>query len=138
MTAENKRIVRRYYDDVWNRWDLKLADQLLSPDVRFRGSLGLTKTGVDGFKKYMELVRAAFPDFHNSIKELIAEGDKVVAKLTYWGTHRGTLMDVPATGRTVTYTGVAIFQITEGKIAEAWVLGDLHSLKKQLTGEMLG
>ncbi len=128
----SKAIVRRYYEGLWNAWDISLADELLAADLIFRGSLGVTASGREGFLDYLSLVRTAFPDFHNTIEELIGEGDKVVARLTYQGTHRGQLRDIAPTGRRITYAGVGIFWIVDGKIAEAWVLGDLHGLLEQL------
>jgi len=131
----NKNLVRRYYNDLWNKWDLAAVTELISPDITFRGSLGITVQGREGFKDYVSMVRAAFPDFHNEIEELIAEGDKVVARLTYTGTHQGELFGIPATGKRVSYSGVAIFVIAEGKIKDGWVLGDTMGLKRQLEGE---
>ena len=83
MTTDNKALVRRYYDDLWNKWDLAIVDKIISDDFTFRGSLAVTVEGREGFKGYVNLVRAAFPDFHNTVEELIAEADKVVARLTY-------------------------------------------------------
>jgi steroid delta-isomerase-like uncharacterized protein len=137
--AENKALVRRYYEEMWNCWDFALADELLAEGLTFRGSLGVTVRGRDGFTEYMEAVRRAFPDFRNRVEELVAEGDKVVARLTYTGTHRGELFGIRPTGRSVTYAGVSIFRIAEGRISEGWVLGDVRGLIEQLgaagTGE---
>ena len=132
MSEETKAIIRRYYEQLWNHWDLAVADELVAPTVRFRGSLGIAVEGLDGFRGYVETVRRAFPDFHNAIQELIAEGDTVVARLRYGGTHRGELFGLPATGRRVVYDGVAIFRLRDGKIAEGWVLGDTFALRQQV------
>jgi steroid delta-isomerase-like uncharacterized protein len=133
MSAElNKALVRRYYEELWNRWDFPLADELIGEAVAFRGSLGVSVHGREGFKDYMRTVRRAFPDFHNGVEELTAEDDRVVARLTYTGTHQGELFGIGATGRRVSYAGVAIFRIAEGRIAEGWVLGDVHGLVRQL------
>ena len=133
MPAEhNQALVRRYYEELWNRWDLPLADKLIDAAIAFRGSLGVSVQGREGFKEYMRAVRRAFPDFHNAIEDLIAEGDRVVAWLTYTGTHQGELFGIGATGRRVSYAGVAIFRITEDCIVEGWVLGDVHGLVRQL------
>lgn len=133
MTVEeNKAIIRRYYNDLWNKWDLAVADELIASDIVFRGSLAVTVQGLDGFKQYVNMVRAAFPDFHNTIEELIAEGDKVVARLAYTGTHKGELFGMAPTGQRVTYSGIAIFRIAEGKVADGWVMGDTLGLMKQL------
>jgi steroid delta-isomerase-like uncharacterized protein len=131
-TAQNRALIRRYYEEMWNRWDFALADELIDEAVTFRGSLGVDVRGREGFTGYMRTVRAAFPDFHNQIEELVAEGDRVVARLTYTGTHSGGLFGVAATGRRISYAGVAIFRIAGGRIIEGWVLGDLHGLFRQL------
>jgi predicted ester cyclase len=88
--------------------------------------------GLEDFKGYVRSVRAAFPDFHNTIQDLIAEGDRVVARLTYRGTHGGELFGIAPTGRHVVYTGIAIFRLTGGKIVDGWVLGDALGLMQQM------
>jgi steroid delta-isomerase-like uncharacterized protein len=129
MPAEhNKALVRRYYEELWNRWDFALADDMIGEGVVFRGSLGVSVQGREGFRDYKRTVRRAFPDFHNRVEELIAEGDRIVARLTYAGTHQGELFGIGATGRRVSYAGVAIFRIADGCIVEGWVLGDAHGL----------
>jgi steroid delta-isomerase-like uncharacterized protein len=136
MAAEaNKALIRRYYADLWNAWNLDLARELVAPDISFRGSLGVAVTGLEGFTRYMEVVRRAFPDYHNHIEELIAEGDRVAARLTYSGTQLGEVFGIPPTGKRVTYAGVAIFRVVNGKIAHGWVVGDVDSLKRQLSAE---
>jgi steroid delta-isomerase-like uncharacterized protein len=117
---------------MWNRWDFALADEMIGEGIVFRGSLGVGVQGREGFKEYMRAVGRAFPDFYNRIEELIAEGDRVVARLTYTGTHQGDLFGVGPTGRRVSYAGVALFRISEGHIIEGWVLGDIHGLLRQL------
>lgn len=134
-TGEHKDLVRHYYEDLWNRWDFALADELIAERIAFRGSLGQTVQGRESFKAYVREVRRAFPDFHNQVEELVAEGDRVVARLTYTGTHAGELFGIAPTGRRVSYAGVAVFRIASGQIAEGWVLGDLYGLIRQLKGE---
>jgi steroid delta-isomerase-like uncharacterized protein len=109
-TAANKDLVRRYYEELWNQWRLDLIDQLIASDFAFRGSIGLQVQGRDGFRDYMATIRAAFPDFHNVVEDLIAEGDQVAARLTYRGTHRGSLLGVAPTGRRISYAGMALFR----------------------------
>lgn len=129
---QNKQLVQDFYCRLWNKWDLSAVQDILSPDISFRGSLGLTKKGHSGFIDYVELVRSAFPDFHNTVEELIAEADNVVARLTYVGTHRGELFGIPPTGRQVKYAGIAIFRITGSRITDVWVLGDTLGLMRQI------
>jgi uncharacterized protein len=131
----NKAIIRRYYHELWNAWNMDVADDLISADVSFLGSLGVKVHGRASFVDYVHFVRRAFPDFHNTIEEMIAEGDKVVVRLQYSGTHRGELFGIGATGRRITYSGAAIFRIADGKIVEGWVLGDTRGMLEQLRGD---
>jgi steroid delta-isomerase-like uncharacterized protein len=124
--------VRRFYDELWNQWNLDLADEVVAADVRFRGSLGTTLEGREAFKRYVAQVRAAFPDWHNQIDELIEAGPRVVARMTWSGTQRGELLGVPPTGRRVVYVGAAIFRVRDGVIQEAWVVGDTQELWRAL------
>ncbi len=129
---ENKALIRRYYEELWNGWQFDLAESIVAGDVRFRGSLGRAVLGRAGLLDYMKYVQAAFPDFHNTVEDLIAEDERVAARLLYTGTHRGEIFGIAATGRRIRYAGVGIFQISDGVIADAWILGDLAGLLLQL------
>jgi steroid delta-isomerase-like uncharacterized protein len=128
----NKRLIQRYYEDMWNVWNFAVADEIIHEAIEFRGSIGLTVKGRDDFKGYMRTIQAAFPDFHNTVEELIAEEKKVVAVLTYSGTHHGTLFGVPPTGERIQYAGTAVFQIEGDQVTRGWVLGDRLGLLQQL------
>lgn len=132
MLDENKNLIRLYYAGLWNRWDDAVVDEIIAPDIEFRGSLGITVRGRDGFRGYVARVRAAFPDFHNQIDQLLAEGNTVAARLTYSGTHRGELYGAAPTGRRVEYGGTAFFQISEGQITSGLVYGDTIGLMRQI------
>jgi predicted ester cyclase len=95
---ESESLVRRYHEEMWNCWNLSLADELIGEGLAFRGSLGAAVQAREGFKDYMNAVRRAFPDFHNRIEELVAEGNEVVARLTFTGTHHGALFGIGPTG----------------------------------------
>jgi len=125
-------LVRRFYEELWNRWDLAIADEILAPDLRFRGTLGTRLVGIEAFRGYVEQVRAAFPDWHNHLEELIDAGETIVARLIFSGTHRGELLGVAATGARVEYAGIAIFRLDGGRIAEAWVVADTQELWRAL------
>ncbi|HEY7460299.1 MAG TPA: ester cyclase [Gemmatimonadota bacterium] len=140
MTVDaNKAIIRRYYEELWNQGKLELAEELIAHDIAFRGSLSTRSRGIEAFKAYVRMVKNAFPDFHNVIEDLIAEGDKVVARLTHRGTHRGEVLFGSApTGMQVSFPGIAIFRLEKGKIADGWVVGDILVLMRQLAvGPML-
>jgi steroid delta-isomerase-like uncharacterized protein len=128
----NRSLIERYYYELWNQWRFDLADQLLSPSVKFHGSVGVSVEGVDGFRSYMRLIQSAFPDFQNTIEEMVTEGDCVAARLTYRGTHGGVIFGVDPTGRTIQYDGLALFRISDGKVAEGYVLGNVIQLLGQL------
>ena len=130
--SENKAVIHRYYDDLWNAWKLDDAASLISPNIEFRGSLGIAVRGIEAFKGYVSTVRAAFPDFHNQVEDLIAEGDTVAARLTYRGTHRGEMFGIAPSGNVVKYSGIAVFRISAGLIQEGWVMGDAWGLYQQL------
>jgi len=128
----NEALIRRFYDELWNEWNLAVADKVLGPDVRFRGSLGASHVGIDAFKDYFEQVRRAFPDLHAQIDELIVAGEVIVARLTWSATHAGELFGIAATGRRWSYVGAAIFHLHAGKIQDAWIVGDTQELWRAL------
>jgi steroid delta-isomerase-like uncharacterized protein len=129
----NLTLINRFYREMWNRFDKTLIPELLTEDICFRGSLGQTKVGHAEFADYVDFVRNAFPDFSNEVEETISQGDKAFARLTYRGTHRGEVFGIPPTGRTIQYSGTAVFTFRENQIANVWVLGDIHGLIAQLT-----
>jgi SnoaL-like polyketide cyclase len=98
VSEPNVTVIRRFYEELWNEWQLDLIEELPSPTIGFRGSLGSTCNGRDEFTGYVETVRAAFPDWHNRIDEILAVDDRVVTRMTWTGTHRGRLGEVGPTG----------------------------------------
>jgi steroid delta-isomerase-like uncharacterized protein len=128
-------LVQRYFEDMWNAWKFDLADELLTDDFRFRGSFGLEIRGVDAFKDYMRLVQSAFPDFHNKIEHTVSSAGEVVARLTYTGTHKGTFFGILATGRRVSYPGIAIFERDGSRLSKGYVVGDRLLLMEAILGQ---
>lgn len=129
-----RALVLRYYTELWNRWDLDVAKQILSPGFRFRGSLGQVTRGIGPFLQYVGAVRRAFPDFRNTVEEVIERPSTVVARLTYTGTHRGLLFGIPPTQRSISYPGTAIFRAGRGRLTGAWVVADRLTLLEHLLG----
>ena len=132
MLKENKKLVQRYYDELRNHWEYSLIDEIISEAFEFRGSIGIATQGRDSFKGYMNTIRVAFPDFFNTVEDLIAEANKVVAILTYTGTHQGNIFGIAPTGRPIHYAGTALFHIEAGQILSGWVLGDRLGLLQHL------
>ena len=133
MTSEaNKAVVRRLFDEVLNRGNLELVDELFAPEcVHHIG--GRELRGPAAVKALFAGIRSALPDTQATIEDMIAEDDKVAVSFTIRGTHRGTLMDISATGRQVAYTGVDIFQLARGRIVKRRGEIDLLGLQRQLT-----
>lgn len=131
-----RELVRRFYEEVWNRWDEAAARTILTPAFEFRGSLARSTHGIEAFLAYLRRVRGIFPDFHNEIVELtVGEGEPcVAARLRFTGTHRGELLGLEPTGRAIEYDGAAFLRSAGGRLVSAWVLGDLNSLLEQLRG----
>ena len=126
-------LVTRFYERLWNAWDDDAVVLTLATDVRFRGSLGPETVGRDGWRGYRDAIRAGAADFHNEVVDLVVGDDRAAARLRYTGTHTGVLLGLPATGRTFTYAGAAFFRASQRVLTEVWVLGDLDTLRAQLT-----
>ena|SRR5436309_14338781 len=129
-------VVDRYYGEMWNQWRFELIPQLLSPKLRFRGSLGVHLTGHSGFARYMEQVRSSFPDFQNRVTRIEEAENSVTALLEYRRTHQGELFGASPTGKTVVYEGLALFTFDQGLIREAVVMSDRLQILEQLLGKM--
>jgi len=125
--------VRRFYHEIWNRPDVSVVPEILAPGFTFRGSLGVTKVGHTEFIDYVKYVTAALGDYRCDIETLVTEPDRAAARMTFSGVHWGTFLDVPATGRRISWAGAAFFQFTGGLVSDLWVLGDLQGLRAQLT-----
>lgn len=134
MKRRNETLIERFYYEMWNRFDKSILAEILTDDVQFRGSLGHEKNGLEEFGEYVDFVQRAFPDFHNQIEDIVSEGNRSFARLTYTGTHRGELFGIAATGKRIEYAGAALFSFGGERIASVWVLGDLHGLLRQLEG----
>jgi steroid delta-isomerase-like uncharacterized protein len=126
-------MVERFYGELWNKWNDRSVEDTLSPDFAFRGSLGNQTSGRDGWRRYRDLVRAGSADFRNEIVEIVCDRRRAAARLRYTGTHTGALLGFPATQRRFDYAGAAFFTADDQRLTSAWVLGDLDSLRRQLS-----
>ena len=130
-TAANKTLVRRLIEEAWNRGNLAVINELVSPDyILHIDAPG--PPGREGYKQAVEMHRAAWSDFRLTIEDLVAEGDKVAMRGTLRGVHEGEYMGIPPTGKQATWGAISIRRIEGGKIAEEWVELDMLGLMQQL------
>ncbi|WP_414579257.1 ester cyclase [Anabaena sp. CCY 9402-a] len=128
---QNKAIVRKFYE-VFDQQDVEQARELMSPDIVSRGLNGLPLKGLDAVMQYGMMMFTAFPDGRHTLEEVIAEGDKVVTRGIFIGTHQGDLMGIPSTAKQVKFSVVHIDRVVNGKIVEHWGQGDTFALMQQL------
>jgi steroid delta-isomerase-like uncharacterized protein len=131
-TEANVAVARRVFDDLFNEGKLDAADEIYAPDHTSHDPQAPGVNGAAAMKHYIGMYRAAFPDLQLSTDDIIAEGDKVVIRWTARGTHKGELMGVPPTGKQTVVTGINIFRVKDGRIAEEWVNWDTIGLLQQL------
>ncbi len=125
MSAEdNKALARRAFEETVNEKNLAVFDELHVPDYVCHYA-SRTIQGREPFKQFLSMLLTAFPDVHLTIEDTIGEGDRVVIRYTYRGTHKGDLMGIPPTGKQVAVTGIGIMRVANGKILEEWINSDL-------------
>jgi len=131
MSERNKAQVRRVIEEVYNRGDLNVVDEVAASDLVIRiGSEEIR--GHHEIKRYVAGLRTGFPDLNLTIEDQIAEGDMVVTRWTARGTHAGEFQGIPATGREVRVAGTDIDRIVDGKTVDCWVHMDQLGLMQQL------
>ncbi len=129
-----KDLVRKFYEVIWENHDQDAIPTVLHEDFTFRGSLGQEKRGHDGFAEYVDMVHKALGNYKCIIEELVAESNKVFAKMTFTGIHRDEFMGFNPTQKRVSWNGCALFTFECELIKDIWVLGDLKNLEEQLKG----
>jgi len=121
-TETNKALVRRWVEEGWNAGDIAVVDALYAPNVvQHDPSSPVPVTSSAALKGYVSSFLTAFPGLHFTIDDPLAEGDKVLWRFTSQATHTGPLMNIPPTGKRATVTGMVLFRVANGKIAEVWV-----------------
>jgi steroid delta-isomerase-like uncharacterized protein len=130
MSKENKAIVRRYVEQVWNEGRLDPFEEFFAQDVVPHTGPGVTDA--KSMKQGLANIRNAFPDINIALSDELAVEDKVVTRYTISGTHQGELLGIPATGKQAVWSGITIFRLTGGKIVEFWTQVDNLGLMQQL------
>jgi steroid delta-isomerase-like uncharacterized protein len=134
MPEKNVAIVRRWFDEVWNRGQVAAIHELMAADA-----VGIGQSGPDGvlrgpqeFQAFVERLRGAFPDIHVTIEDAFEAGDKVAARWSATMTHRGDHLGLPATGKAVRITGISLVRIADGKIAAGWDNWDQMTMMREI------
>ncbi len=132
--TENKSVVRHFSEEFKNKGNHAIVDELFTPDFVYHLPIPGLAPGREGMKQVGALVSSAFPDVHVTVEDLLADGDKVVERITAHATSKGDFAGIPPTGKPVTWTEMHVYRIEGGKIAELWSELDMLGLTQQLAG----
>ncbi|HEX6719216.1 MAG TPA: ester cyclase [Pyrinomonadaceae bacterium] len=135
MSEENKQLVRRWFEEVWNKGRADAIDEMFDENGIAHGlSDDPVKPikGPENFKPFHAMFREAFPNMKIVIEDMVAEGDKVTARCSVRGKHEGNFRGIAATQSPIDFTGMTIVRIAGGKIVEAWNNFDFTNLNKQV------
>jgi steroid delta-isomerase-like uncharacterized protein len=135
MLGANRALVRRFIEDFWAGGDLSRVEEFLAPDYIEHNLLPGQEPGLEGYKRRFLALRAAFPDVRITIDDMLAEGDRVLARVTIEGTHLGPFLGQPASGRVVRMAAINVYRVADDHIVERWGVQDLHGLMRQISGD---
>ena len=139
MPATPESVLRAWFDGVWNRGDDGAIDRLLHPEGLIHGLPtpdGQPIRGPQNFRPFYQAFRSAFPGVAVDIQHVVSEGEKAVGYCRVTGFHRGSGLDIPATGRPVEFFGFAMCQLRGDKVIEAWNCFDFLGMYRQLGAEL--
>ena len=130
---DNKATTLRLYDEVFSKGDFDLGDELLSDDFVEHEELppGIP-SGKAAPRTLMTMMRDAFPDFQATVEELLEDGDKVIARVRFSGTHQGEFMGIPSTGRQFDIVAIDILEFRDGLAVAHWGVMDMAGMMEQL------
>ena len=129
---QNKQLVRRLYDELFFKWNFAVVDELISPEfIGHEMPPGMPR-GPEGIRQFYGGIRAGLPDVQLTVEDMIGEKDRVVVRWSARATHRGVFLGIPATGKAVSFTGLALYRLAKGKIVERWAEVNLLGVSEQL------
>jgi steroid delta-isomerase-like uncharacterized protein len=132
MAADNETLAQRYIDDLLNQADDAAVDELLTEDFVLHLNAG-TIPGRDGFRAFLAGLHEGFPDVHYTSEDIVSSGDRVAVRWVVNGTHQGVFNGIPATGLPIVdVPGISLLRISNGQIAEIWVVVDTFGLLQQI------
>ena len=135
MSKENDALIRRWFEEVWNKGRAEAIDELFAADGvahGLEGTAGGELRGPADFKVFHQRFRDSFPDFEVVVEDTVSEGDRVAARCTVRGRHQGDALGIAATGQQVEFGGICIVRVSQGQIVEAWNNFDFMSMYQQL------
>lgn len=132
MSEANKAVIKRYVEDFWNKGNVSTAEQFYAPDIVHHADHVPETRGIEGMKQLVTMLHKAFPDLCYTVEDVIAEGDKVVLRYSFAGTHKGEFLGIAGTGKQVKVTGTSTFRIAGGKIVTERVNWDALGMMQQL------
>jgi predicted ester cyclase len=129
---QNKRLIGRLYDELFSKWNFAVIDELISPEfIGHEMPPGMPR-GPEGVRQFYTATRSGLPDVRLTVEDMITEDDKVVVRWRARGTHGGAFRGIAPTGARVSFTGIAIYRLSKGKVVERWAEVDLLGLTEQL------
>jgi len=129
---QNKDAVIRFWEEVFNKRKLELVESLFSDDYVYHGAAGQEARGKNGLKQFLRVYFEAFPDLHAEVEDIFGEGDKILSRAMCRGTHKGSLMGMPATGKEIAIRVICAERFAAGKVIESVELPDLFGMMQQL------
>lgn len=129
----NKATAHRYLEELWNRKNLDIINEVIAPD--FVGHLASPSRGTEGVRQNVTAFHLAFPDSHLEIHDIFAEADRVAIRWTTTGTHNGPFFGIEPTGKKIVLKGITIERFRDGKMVELWAEMDIYGLIKQLKAD---
>ncbi len=132
QAAQHRALAHRFYDEVVSGGAVDLIDELFAPDfVDHEVFPGVTPDRA-GVRQFVEQFRTAFPDTRWTVEDLLTDGDRMAARVRIRGTHRGTFLDIPATGRQIDFTTMDFIRFAGDRVVEHWGVTDTMTLMQQL------
>jgi steroid delta-isomerase-like uncharacterized protein len=139
-THDIRALSQRWFEEVWNKGREAVIDQMIAPQTPARGLAqgGRTLVGPAAFKEFYRPMRAAFPDIHVTVDDVVVEGDQSVCRLTAHATHTGDGLGVPPTGRRISFTAIVWLRWKDGQVVDGWNEFDSARLMGQIAGDGAG
>jgi steroid delta-isomerase-like uncharacterized protein len=132
MAKDNREKSRRIFEEVWNKKNVGLIDELVATDYLHHDVQSADQKGIEAYRQFVDVYLKAFPDIRFNIEDEISDGDTVVIRWTVTGTHNGDLPNLPRTGRPISVTGITIARLSDGKFIESWNNWDALGMMQQL------